>query len=643
MKKTRNIILTSISQTKNRLDMEYYVCEDSSGRLSYTDGITLAEAGIEYCLSRYEIDDIIVLGLRSHIGENEKAHTRLDDVTIDNFSDINKMSEYGFLCYRLAEFIHQINLELVDLEEVISEQQRKKLLASLNEFIQKNTKGNGIKDFFARICTDKGLYKKFQEEFYEELERSEQKWIKNYIFGQMDSYYKMHMLPQNKNTGIRYIELSSKNITNPRIVSDLIAQIIPDGKTDVSMYIDMQGMSSVDGYTMISTLLMLNERLGFNCNVKELIRTEHNPGYFCGIITDALQSYRLNMLISGIESFLNYGKDGELKLYWESLGRKEPEAEHLFIGTSLVDEGISLCNIELVAAGIEVIRNVLKEEKKDSDLIFTEIIKNAIKADFGALLEGDSLSIPELLKWSHRKGFYQQTLTIIESKIPEDMVKRGIYFYATNKEEREAFLKEMNVLYWNENSKSRYGFSDVDHYFIKYYGRNAIDYRQKPDAVAADYAKLRVQVLDESADGVMKAFSNMPDKDLLQELLYSYYRMGNLRNQVNHAIVDKAAVVTDGVVKRKDLRIELDGEINNFIALYEAACAKVVPGPKPVLLDERMVRGYTRNHEIQPLSESVNPDLTVTNHYNCSFSGQNILIDIRMLKPQPDAQPDDEE
>ena len=39
----------------------------------------------------------------------------------------------------------------------------------------------------------------------------------------------------------------------------------------------------------------------------------------------------------------------------------------------------------------------------------------------------------------------------------------------------------------------RYTFDDVDHYFIKYYGRDLVNPRQSAEQRAADYAALRVE------------------------------------------------------------------------------------------------------------------------------------------------------
>lgn len=63
---------------------------------------------------------------------------------------------------------------------------------------------------------------------------------------------------------------------------------------------------------------------------------------------------------------------------------------------------------------------------------------------FVEISDKDSFTIDtylyDLLKWTLKKGFYQQTLTIFESKIPNEIVERGIYYYAKNENDVDDFL-----------------------------------------------------------------------------------------------------------------------------------------------------------------------------------------------------------
>ena len=57
----RNILLTSLSAAEHDLPLRYFGMEKEFG-FDYCDALLDAEAGIKVVLSRYDIDEIIVIG-----------------------------------------------------------------------------------------------------------------------------------------------------------------------------------------------------------------------------------------------------------------------------------------------------------------------------------------------------------------------------------------------------------------------------------------------------------------------------------------------------------------------------------------------------------------------------------------------------
>ena len=636
-KKEKNIFLTTISETRDRLDMIYFSIANKDSTFSYTTGISVAEAGIKCALSKHKFDEIIVLGDGSFCSEDDSLdNTVIADVDIDKISNLDEMSEYGFLVYRLKEFINQVDFEILDIGDALTDEEEAKCRESIKQFREEHCAATPMRDMYDALSADIKLANLFLKQVLEDKTPAEQKWIKHVLFMEMDSYYKIHMLSENKNTTIRFMPVNTKGVMTMESLKSVVWSTL-DEKAPMNLYVDIQGMNAVDGNTLISTFLLFNNRIGYNCEVKELIKTESNPGHlFRGRVWNVRENYDIQEFMAGIEIFLDYGKDDQLNHYWYKLGNDDPNADLLFNGMDMVDEGISLCNIDLIAAGIDVIRNAInKMPEKESDRnIYLDLITSAIKADFGGMLEGDKLSIPELLKWSLRKGFYQQTLTIIESKIPEDIITRGIYYYAENDGDIRKFMKSLNTYYWNTPARMRYSFNDIAHQFIKFYGRSELDYRQKPDAVVKDYARQRVDLLKGPQGQLTRSFSQLHDNELLYELLLCYYQIGNLRNQVNHAHIDRAAVKAEGLVERRDMRDDLDRELGRFIELYDTACKKVNKTKEPVILNEQRFKGYARHHEIKPLE--VESDSNKEYSYECSFDGREVLIRINMMETEKD-------
>ena len=631
------IFVTTLGRTKDRLDPVYFIKRDDDGEYSAIFGISPAEAGIKYMLSQQKIDEIIVLGSPSGAAGREGEITEICDVKVNKISDLDGMSEYGFLCYRIAEFMNQIDLEMLDIEEELSDESIMRLKPLLDSFRKTSCPNVLSKDLFAYLSSDKDLWNVFQDRVLSECTKVEAKWIRHHLYTRTDSFNKMHAKEINRKTKIRFVPVETEGIMSIETISGIVKTVLSDDALDdsgIDINMDTQGLGVNNSNSLISTFLVMNRKTGYGCKLKGLISSVIAPEDFAGSVVNVLKSYEIQNLLSGIDIFLEYGKDSKLKEYWNTLGVEDADADLLFFGMDRVDEGISLCNVDMISYGINVIRNVINNPANPSQdrNIYLDIIMNAIRSDYGELLEGEELSVPELLKWSFRKGLYQQTLTIIESRVPDDIVKRGIYYYAQTEDDMEKFMSALNILYWNEVSKMRWSYNHPDHYFLKYYGRFAIDYRQDRDRQSADYARLRVDAARGRTEAILSAYSDLEDENLLYSLLYNYYKIGYIRNTVNHAEYDTNEKVSrDSITNHRDTRKILSEVIGIFISLYSMATEELTGPSKSIPLTSQRLKAYVRSHELKILEES-SGDLTVSNSYSCQFSGKEVLIKINMLQ-----------
>ena len=636
MKKEKNVFLTTLSETKNKLDVNYYMCESPTGASICTTGISIAEAGIKYMLSQYDIDEIVMIGTSNVVPAMEERVISLSDLAASGDGSIDTSDEFKFVTYRIMEFIDQLDFEIIDIGESVPENRQVELGAMIEDFKSGNARGLSNLEFFSKLTSDEAFENRFVEDLLNNLSPEEKRWVKHQVYHQMDSFYKMHINNREKPVVIRFVSIPSESTLSIDTINLIVRRTFDDAQSDINLYMDVQGMGLVDGNTLISTFLLMNNRTNYSCNVCGLINSSLPYGKFFGKVSNMIKHYEIQKLITGIDLFLNYGKVSMLKSLENFFKADAADADRLFYGMDCVDEGITLCNVDLIECGINIIRNTIRNPRTRAEdrSIYMQITLNAIISDFGQLLQGDELSIPELLKWSLRKDFFQQTLTIIESKVPTDMVRRGIYYYARSEEDIRTLMKEFNYLYWNESSKMRWAFGDIEYYFIKSYGRSFLDFRQKPDAVARDFARLKIDALHGRTDNILPAYSELGNDDMLFELLLGYYRIGNLRNQINHAEVDEPNLDADELVKRKDSRDELRVELKKFINLYSSACKKTPVTDKPVFLPSGRMKAYARRHQLQPLVEG--SDLTVENTYTCSFNGKEVHITLSLFKPEPD-------
>lgn len=628
---TRRIFLTTIAGLRDRNNIDYFVCDEDLKYGTYTTAMSITEAGIKYIISKYDIDEIIVLGAGDNAKKDEKLEAKLSDMHINNIEDTNLMSEYGFLCYRLSEFLNFLDFEYADLSELVDDSAKENIKKCIDDFKKKNNI-EGNREVFYKLCVDRELYRGFRNEILQKFNDNEKKWLQHYLYSRMDSFYKMHMKDKNRDATIRFIEIYDKNLLTVETITRVVNIILNDNNKEIELYIDSQGLTPTDGNILFSTFMMANRKIGYKCEIKGLINTKRVKNAFAGHITGAFDSYNAQKLVEAIDLFLDYGKDAALKEYWKTLGVKNETVDALFACMDCIDEGISLCNIDLIIYGIRFIKKVINKyrEKGKIENIYIDYMINAISADYGDIINKDDIYLYDLLKWTLKKGFYQQTLTIIESKVPDDMVERGIYYYAKNDDDVEDFLKKVNVLYWNEPLKMRWAFNDVNHYFIKTYGRFAIDNRQKPDMIINDFAKFKVEALKGNREDIAKAYSDLNNDNLLFDLFHSYYKIGNLRNQVNHAVILEKDLEEEILLKRKDFRDEIKTELLKFIDIYERACKTVKYTKKPIDVSSQMLKGYARSHELKILDTS--NDLTKQNTYTCEFNGKEVKIDITLFK-----------
>lgn len=628
---TKKIFLTSIAELRDKSTIDYFVCDEDVEFGTYTTAMSITEAGIKYIISKYDIDEIIVLGPGHCASSEEKSSTKISNIHVKNIENLNSVSEYGFLCYRITEFLKKLDIEYADTAELIDDNTKESIKVILQDFKAKNGIV-GDREIFYKLSVDRELYKKFKEEVLNARDQNERRWIQHYLYSLMDSYYKMHIKDNNKDATIRFIDINDKDLLTIDTITKIVNEVLNENSKTIELYMDSQGLTPTDGNILLSTFLMANRKIGYNCEIKGLINTKRVSNAFAGHISDAYASYHAQKLVEAIDLFLDYGKDTALKEYWNALQAKHDTIDALFASMDCIDEGIALCNIDLIIYGMRFIKKVIDNylAKGDKDSIYLDFIVNSIRSDYGDILIKDDIRVCDLLKWTLKKGFYQQTLTIVESKIPEDMVARGIYYYAKDENDVNDYLKKLNVLYWTEQRKSRWAFNDVDHYFIKTYGRTEIDNRQKPEMIAMDLATFKVNALKGVRENVAKAYSNLNNDKLLFDVFHEYYKLGTLRNHINHAEFLEKDLDEKIILERKDTRDEIRTELEKFIIVYEKAYNEVELSTKPVIITSQKFRWYTKNHELKLFEE--NTDLTKKNTYTCEFNGKEVKIDITLFK-----------
>ena len=141
---------------------------------------------------------------------------------------------------------------------------------------------------------------------------------------------------------------------------------------------------------------------------------------------------------------------------------------------------------------------------------------------------------------------------------------------------------------------------DVDHFFLKYYIRRGNMKGPAGEDPQRTYAKHRLKGLESTDVRYITAYTACDDMDLLENVLYSYYHIGDIRNLTNHA-ESREGEDTRLIVDEKDDSIRLlkiSEAIEFFIRCFDAATANI--GDKEldvVRINSGEVKGFAKRLE----------------------------------------------
>lgn len=118
--------------------------------------------------------------------------------------------------------------------------------------------------------------------------------------------------------------------------------------------------------------------------------------------------------VSGINEFISCGRADTLLNYVSSIDAKN-EADSLIRAIKRVADGIQWCCIPEFEAGLDDLQIAMTSKSASNAPSYLNLYRTNISQDYGALI--GKRTVVDEIEWCLRKGFYQQALTLIESKI----------------------------------------------------------------------------------------------------------------------------------------------------------------------------------------------------------------------------------
>ncbi len=629
----KRYLVCGIRGAERRRVSSFFASRQNEG-LSFCEALVAGEGEAKKILSAYEIDEIVVIGSVSLLGEKGAAAAGVKMALNDGIdvmtADVTNLSGFDFFRYRMTQFTMGLSIDLADSLGEVDPERREQLVAF----------AGSLADDVARVLPalfEGGEIRARFDEAAASLSLEDLDWLFRYLYCEMRPASRMRPQLNNVAVPISFVPISSSfGFEDVTLFQDLLASLLSEPDTEAELYIDLHGLPTEASGICASTLYSLSDDPKARIHIVASASV-HNADLPAFSWVDMEQRhYRIDKLMAGIRAFLNNGKTDILRSYWDEAKAANPNlsngyVDEILMAMGYVDAGISLCNIDELTTGLLALRRLLNhpelapEPSQQEDAFVVMMLRESVLRDYGALMDdgaGDELDPFELVKWGLSKKFFQQVITIIESQIPAQLIARGILYPAASDEEVLAYKKALNMHYWDVMPVQRWMFNDLDHYFIKFYGRFAVDHRNREVPANTQYTRVRTaQVFGKPLEemNVLPAHSLLTDEVLLANLMERYYDLSSFRNAVNHAErgEDEAPVSLEAV---SPVWRQAEEHIAGFIEAYEKALEAVgdkrPEDLKPLVSQEfrdyfldhgpredpdyNLVAGYTASNKARP-------------------------------------------
>lgn len=578
----KKVLICGIRDNERRNISSFFVSQDD-GAPRFCEALVSGEGEAKEILSTYGIDEIIAIGSAAQLAEgvDPRALTTKKIALNEGIdlmtSDVHEFSDFDFLRYRLTQFVMNVDIDQADFLDELPQERRAELGEQARALL-----GEDLSQSFPMLFMVKGVRERF-EEFADGLTMQERDWFLRYLFANLGTDSKMHAQSNNAAVPISFIPISEDyDFEEVTLFENLLRELLVEPDTEAELYVDLHGFSIETASVCASTLYALSDDVNTSITIRAISSVTNAAISDLYQISMQQKRYRTEKLMSGVAAFVNNGKTDILRNYWAEAKEANPAlksdyVDKILIAMGYVDAGISLSCIGELTQGIVALRRLLNaptpeaEDAQEEASLMIMMVKETIMRDYGPLMDADAEGVDsfELVKWAYRKKFFQQVITVIESQFPRLMVERGVLYPIETEEERAAWFRAVSANYWDSLPMQRWMFKDVEHYFVKSYGRYAVDYRNRNVSLDRQYAELRAcQVFGKPLDHhMLPAHSLVSDETLLTEFMESYYTLSRLRNSINHA----EAVDTEGgeLLSESKMWKKANDMIGTFIDNYQ--------------------------------------------------------------------------
>lgn len=242
----------------------------------------------------------------------------------------------------------------------------------------------------------------------------------------------------------RYEPEEGEQFPGEKTVCEIVSSIRRKVNSQTQIFIDTHGGFRTT-QEILNSILSLLQLEHIPIRPDNIFTVEYDTNKRLGTILRNGAVMQVLDFVSGMNELMNYART-------DSLGRlpyRNQKEKKIIEDAGKIAEGIQLCNIDGFEKGLDALREDLKRYRDNAhpETLLNLFIED-IQKNYKDILAKDHDVMKEI-DWCMQKGFYQQALTLIESKIPEYLVSKKCIHMDGNVEEagKEQDFEKYNFIF----------------------------------------------------------------------------------------------------------------------------------------------------------------------------------------------------
>lgn len=193
----------------------------------------------------------------------------------------------------------------------------------------------------------------------------------------------------------------------------------------MKIYVDTHGGFRTD-QEVLNSILSLLQMENIIIPPENIYSVELNTGTNRAFFTSATEIFNIMDFVSGIHECINYGQIKSLHNF-----QNDADDENKVLNAiQTIAEGIQLCDVAKFEDGLTTLSLALPKLKNQDTLSmdagYLTLFQNLIHDSYGEQLLNSNRRVIDEIKWCIKKEFIQQALTLVESKMPLDILHEGL-------------------------------------------------------------------------------------------------------------------------------------------------------------------------------------------------------------------------